>query len=48
VLERPESEWMMPDTPLRPLALKPVAGPLLAGLLACYRTLDALELRRPR
>jgi glycine/D-amino acid oxidase-like deaminating enzyme len=48
VLERPESDWMMPDTPLRPLVVKPVMLPLLAGLLAYYRALDALELRRPR
>jgi glycine/D-amino acid oxidase-like deaminating enzyme len=48
VLKRPESEWMMPDTPLRPMAVQPVVGPLLAGLLTCYRALDALELRRPR
>jgi glycine/D-amino acid oxidase-like deaminating enzyme len=48
VLQRPESEWMMPDTPLRPLVVKPVMLPLLAGMLAYYRVRDALELRRPR
>ena len=45
VLGRPEDEWMMPDTPLRPIRAKPVLDPVLGGLLACYRALDGLELR---
>jgi glycine/D-amino acid oxidase-like deaminating enzyme len=48
VLDRPEHEWMLPDTPLRKLAVKPLLRPLMAGLLTTYRALDALELRGQR
>ena len=44
VLDRPQSEWMMPDTPLRPLRVKPFARPLLTALLAKAAIQDSIEL----
>lgn len=48
VLNRPEHEWMLPDTPLRPLRAKPALMPAVRGLVAYYRARDAMELRRGR
>ena len=48
VLNRPEHEWMVPDTPLRPLRAKPVLAPAVRGLVAYYRARDAMEMRRGR
>jgi glycine/D-amino acid oxidase-like deaminating enzyme len=48
VLNRPEGEWMMPDTPLRPIRAKPVLAPILSGLLTYYRALDGMDLQRLR
>ncbi len=45
VLGRPEADWTLPDTPLRPIRWRPFSAPLLAGLLTLYGALDALELR---
>lgn len=46
VLGRPEAEWLMPDTPVRPIRTKPMARLLVGGLMSCYRALDAMDLRR--
>jgi glycine/D-amino acid oxidase-like deaminating enzyme len=48
VLGAPESEWMLPDTPLRPIRLHRFARPLVGALLASYRARDAFELSRRR
>jgi glycine/D-amino acid oxidase-like deaminating enzyme len=48
IMERPQHEWMMPDTPLRPALAKPFTRPLVGGLMNLYRVLDAAELRRGR
>ncbi len=48
VLDRPETDWMFPDTPVRPVRIKAFATPLLTGMLVAARGLDALDLRRPR
>jgi glycine/D-amino acid oxidase-like deaminating enzyme len=45
---RPEHEWMMPDTPLRPVRVKPFMRPLVGALMNWYRVLDGIELRRAR
>jgi len=41
----PEHDWMLPDTPLRPIRVKPVARPLVGALLNTYRLLDRWDLR---
>lgn len=45
---RPEHEWMMPDTDLRPVRVKPLMRPLVGALMNWYRVLDGMELRRAR
>lgn len=46
VLGRPETDWMMPDTPVRPVRTKGMARLFVGGLMSCYRALDAADLRR--
>lgn len=46
VLGRPETEWMMPDTPVRPVWAKGMARLLVGGLMSYYRALDAVDLQR--
>lgn len=46
VLNRPETEWIIPDTAVRPIRTKGLARLLVGGLMSCYRVLDALDLRR--
>ena len=41
----PEQDWMLPDTPLRPIRVKPFARPLVGALLHTYRLLDRWDLR---
>ena len=48
VLGRPETAWMMPDTPVRPVRTKEMARLLVGGLIGCYRAFDAVDLRRGR
>lgn len=46
VLGQPDTDWMMPDTPVRPVRTKGMARLLVGGLMSCYRALDAVDLRR--
>ena len=41
-----EQDWMLPDTPLRPIRVKPFARPLDGALLNTYRLLDRWDLRK--
>ncbi len=41
-----EQDWMLPDTPLRPIRVKPFARPLVGALLNTYRLLDRWDLRK--
>ena len=44
MLGRPTGEWMMPDTPLTPIRVKPASRLLVGGLIAWYRARDMAEL----
>jgi len=48
VLDRPEQDWMIPDTTLRPLPSRALARVAVSGLIRCCRALDAAELGRGR
>ncbi|MBI3514003.1 MAG: FAD-binding oxidoreductase [Proteobacteria bacterium] len=44
VLGRPEHEQILPLTPLKPLAIKPIARIAVGGLIKLYRALDRRDL----
>jgi glycine/D-amino acid oxidase-like deaminating enzyme len=46
ILGKPEHEMMLPLTPLRPIAVRPVARPLVGALLYWYRLRDRADLAR--
>jgi len=48
VLDRPQQDWMLPDTKLRPIPAGPLARLLLPALIGWYRARDTVELRRGR
>jgi len=45
VLGRPEADFFMPVTPLKPILVRPMATPLVSALMTTYRVQDWLELR---
>ncbi|MCC7273206.1 MAG: FAD-binding oxidoreductase [Alphaproteobacteria bacterium] len=45
LLGRPEQELAMPVTPLRPIAVRPFARPLVGSLMQLYRVVDGIALR---
>ena len=46
ILGRPEEEMLLPLTPLRPIAVRPMARPLVGALLRWYRLRDRLDLAK--
>ena len=44
ILDGEAADSFMPVTPLKPIAVRPVAAPLVGGLMAWYRLRDRLEL----
>jgi glycine/D-amino acid oxidase-like deaminating enzyme len=46
VMGAPETELALPLTRPKPIAIRPIAGPLVGGLLALYRALDHVADRR--
>jgi glycine/D-amino acid oxidase-like deaminating enzyme len=46
ILGKPEHEMMLPLTPLRPIAVRPAARPLVGALLNWYRLRDRADLAR--
>jgi glycine/D-amino acid oxidase-like deaminating enzyme len=46
ILGKPEQEMLLPLTPLRPIAVRPFARPLVGALINWYRVRDRVDLAR--